>query len=97
LQQPQSERGQIASTISTQIVGLHARAYGRGPTKARTFLTPFYALCLMEDVFTTAERTLVAHGRASNVRDSRLIFQDTMRDEVVAIVEEAPAARCAPS
>jgi uncharacterized protein YbcI len=89
LRQPQSERGQIASAISTRIVSLHAKAYGRGPTKARTFLTPFYALCLMEDVFTTAERTLIAHGKPGNVRDTRLAFQETMRDEFVAIVEEA--------
>ena len=86
--QPSSDRGQVASAISSRLVSLHAKAYGRGPTKARTFLTPFYAMTIMEDVFTTAERTLINHGRAEHVRDTRTAFQDTMSDAFVAVVEE---------
>jgi uncharacterized protein YbcI len=89
VRQPDTEHGQITSTISANIVRLHARAYGRGPTKARTFLTPFYAMCVMEDVFTTAERTLIEHGRALDVRDTRMAFQDAMRPQFEQIVEEA--------
>jgi hypothetical protein len=32
------ERGELVAQISREVVQLHARLYGRGPTKARTFL-----------------------------------------------------------
>lgn len=89
MRQPDTEHGKVTSTISANLVSLHARAYGRGPTKARTFLTPTYAMCVMEDVFTTAERTLIDHGRALDVRETRMAFQDAMRPEFTRIVEEA--------
>src|SRR4051812_22159454 len=60
---PVSDRGQIASQISREIVRLHARLYGRGPTKARTYLQPDYAMCVLEDIFTVGEKTLAESGK----------------------------------
>jgi uncharacterized protein YbcI len=77
----------MASAISDGIVRLHAQFYGRGPTKARTFLRDEYALTLLEDVFTTAERTLIRSGRGNHVQSTRLAFQDLMREEFVGVVE----------
>ena len=53
-----AETGAIASQISRDIVRLHANLYGRGPTKAKTYLTDEYAMCILEEVFTPAEKTL---------------------------------------
>jgi uncharacterized protein YbcI len=79
----------MAAAISDGIVRLHAQYYGRGPTKARTFLWDDHAICVLEDVFTTAERTLIRSGRSSHVSSTRLAFQDLMRTEFTGIVEEA--------
>jgi uncharacterized protein YbcI len=70
-------------------VRLHAQFYGRGPTKARTFLRDDHALVVLEDVFTTAERTLIRSGRGSHVQSTRVAFQELMRDEFVELVERA--------
>ena len=82
-----SQRGPMAAGISDSIVRLHTQFYGRGPTKARTFLSEEYALCVLEDILTTAERTLIRSGRGSHVQTTRLAFQELMRDEFVGVVE----------
>ena len=83
-----SDLGQVSSQISREIVQLHARLYGRGPTRAKTYLTRDYALSILEEIFTPAERTLIASGKGELVQATRTAFQDAVRDEFVTIVEE---------
>jgi uncharacterized protein YbcI len=80
-------RGALVSQLSREIVQLHARLYGRGPTKARSYLQNDFALCILEEIFTTAERTLISAGAADHVSDTRKKFQEAVRDEFVEIVE----------
>ena len=61
--------------------------FGRGPTKARSYLQRDFALCVLQDVFTQAERTLIDTGSAEHVRDTRVKFQDALRDEFISIAE----------
>jgi uncharacterized protein YbcI len=68
-------------------VQLHARLYGRGPTKARSYLHGDYAVCILEEVFTTAERTLIVAGSGDHVSDTRKKFQDAVREEFISVVE----------
>jgi uncharacterized protein YbcI len=68
-------------------VQLHARLYGRGPTKARSYLHGDYAVCILEEVFTTAERTLIVAGSGDHVSDTRKKFQDAVKDEFIGVVE----------
>jgi uncharacterized protein YbcI len=83
------ERGAIAAQISREIVQLHANHYGRGPTKAKTHVNDTYVLCLLEDVFTPAERTLVDAGKAEQVHATRAAFQEAVSEEFTTIVERA--------
>jgi uncharacterized protein YbcI len=89
----QLDRGAISSQISREIVRLHARLYGRGPTKAKTYIHDDYVLCLLEDVFTPAERTLVGAGKSEQVHATRIAFQDAVRAEFVTLVEEVVGRR----
>jgi uncharacterized protein YbcI len=82
-----AERGALVSRLSREIVQLHARLYGRGPTKARSYLHSDYAVCILEEIFTTAERTLIEAGSAEHVRDTRKKFQDAVEQQFVEIVE----------
>jgi uncharacterized protein YbcI len=91
--QPTSERGALASQISREIVQLHARMYGRGPTRAKTYVNDEYVLCLLEDVFTTAERTLVDAGNTEQVAATRRAFQEAVAEEFVQIVEASTGQR----
>jgi uncharacterized protein YbcI len=85
----QTERGQTSARISREIVQLHARLYGRGPTKARTFVERDYVLCILEEVFTVAERTLIRAGNGEQVMQTRSAFQEAMQAEFMTLVEDA--------
>jgi uncharacterized protein YbcI len=66
----------LVATISRDIVRVHAQFYGRGPTRAKTIWRDEIVVCVLEDVFTKAERLLVDHGRFEEVRRHRMAFQD---------------------
>jgi uncharacterized protein YbcI len=82
-----TDRGSARSAIANAIVRLHAEHFGRGPTRARAHINEDFVLVVLEDVFTTAERTLVAAGRADQVRATRDAFAEVMRDRFCAAVE----------
>jgi uncharacterized protein YbcI len=90
---PTTDRGSARSAIANAIVRLHAEHFGRGPTRARAHVAEDFVLVVLEDVFTTAERTLVAAGRGEEVRRSRDAFNDVLRERFVSAVEGATGRR----
>jgi uncharacterized protein YbcI len=80
-------KGALVSQLSREIVQLHVRLYGRGPTKARSYLQSDYAVCILEEIFTTAERTLIDAGSSDHVHATRRKFQDAVADQFIGIVE----------
>lgn len=80
--------GALRSQLANAVVRLHAEHYGRGPTRARAYLGEDHVMVVLEDVFTTAERTLVAAGAGERVREMRLSYSDATRATFVRVVEE---------
>ena len=76
------------AAISNAVVRIHARSYGRGPTKARTVMGEDYAMCILENIYTPAERTLIDAGKGPQVSGMRATFQEVARDDFVSAVEE---------
>lgn len=95
-QQGAQERGsdgrQLLS-ISNELVSLHARFYGRGPTKVRTLMIEDIVISRLADPFTTAERTLLRMGRKDEVRNMRAAFQTEMQAQFTDVVERAIGRR----
>jgi uncharacterized protein YbcI len=85
--EPSQERGAVVSQLSREIVQLHARMYGRGPVKARSYLQRDFALCVLEEIFTTAERTLIDSGNGDHVQETRNKFQDAVSPQFVELAE----------
>jgi uncharacterized protein YbcI len=79
--------------ISNGIVRLMSEHYGRGPTKAKTYVVDRYVLCVLEDLFTKAEATMIANGHAELVREMRLTFQSDLSDQFKAGVARALGRR----
>jgi uncharacterized protein YbcI len=75
--------------ISRRLVSLHKEFYGKGPVKAKTFLVNDTVMCTLEGGFTVVERTMIDVGRKQAVHDMRTTFQDVMREQFTAVVEEA--------
>ena len=75
--------------ISNEIVHLHSEYYGRGPSKAKTYIQDDLVVVVLEETFTPAERTLIERGEGDGIHDIRRRFQQVMQDQFKAIVEEA--------
>ncbi len=83
-----SESGKsINAQISNAMVGLKKEYYGRGPTKAKTYINDNYVFCVLEGGLTRNEETLIAHGEHTLVRSYRLRFQEVMRDSTIDAIE----------
>lgn len=61
---------------------------GRGPTQARAHINRDSITVLLHDTLTKGERRMVAGGHSRIVLDTRVVFQEMMRDELVASVED---------
>jgi uncharacterized protein YbcI len=85
--------GPMLAEVTNAIVRLHRRHYGKGPTRSKSYLLDDVVICVSRDVLTTVERTLVEAGEHAKVRDTRLAFEDAMRDRFVAEVERIVGRR----
>jgi uncharacterized protein YbcI len=79
----------MLAQISTGLVRLHSRYYGKGPTKAKTHVVNDTVVSILQGGFTTVERTLLDTGEAESVLQVRSSFQHAMEDEFRRVVEEA--------
>jgi uncharacterized protein YbcI len=77
----------VLAEVTNAVVQLHRSHYGKGPTRSKSYLLDDVLVCVMRDVFTTVERTLVEAGEHAKVRETRLAFQDAMGDRFTKEVE----------
>lgn len=77
----------LSAAISNAVVGLLHDYTGRGPTRVRTTIGNDTIVVTLRDSLTKAERTLAGRGQAVEVLAMRRAFQDTMRADLVAVVE----------
>ena len=82
-------RGEMLAQISTNLVQLHSRYYGKGPTKAKTHWVNDTIVCILRGGFTTVERTLLESGETEPVLEMRRSFQRAMENEFRDVVEAA--------
>jgi uncharacterized protein YbcI len=84
-------RGRLAAAISTGVVHVFFEHTGRGPTKARTTIDGETVVVILQDGMTKAERSLVEAGKQAEVLELRRSFQETMRPDLIAVVERLTA------
>ena len=75
--------------LSNAMVALHREHFGRGPGASRAFLVDGLAICVMSDVYTRVERTLIEAGRLDHVQQTRLLHHKTLEETYVATAEAA--------
>jgi uncharacterized protein YbcI len=81
--------GEMRAAISKEIVRLQAEYYGKGPTKAKTYIVEDVVLVVLEESFTRAEKTLAARGEREAIQQIRRRFQQHMSDNFTSVVEQA--------
>jgi uncharacterized protein YbcI len=85
----QRVRGESLAAISTGLVQLHTRFYGKGPTKAKTHMADDMVVAVLWNGFTTVEETLIREGQGDAVERFRRTFQAAMETQFRTVVENA--------
>ena len=81
------EGGPLHAAISEAVVRLMAQNTGRGPTKARTTIDGDLIVVVLQNTLTPGERFLADDDRGEQVLDMRRAYQDAMRTDCIAAVE----------
>jgi uncharacterized protein YbcI len=85
----QRSLGEMRAFISNEIVRLQAEYYGKGPTRAKTYIVEDLVVVVLEESFTRAEKTLVERGEREAIEHIRRRFQQQMADSFKGVVEQA--------
>jgi uncharacterized protein YbcI len=84
-----TQRVGALAEITRGLADLHTEYYGKGPTKARSYMLDETVVCFLEDGFTTVERTLIAGGDSAAVHEIRRSFQRAMEEPFRNVVTKA--------
>jgi uncharacterized protein YbcI len=84
-----SSLGEMRATISNAIVRLQAEYYGKGPTRAKTYIVDDLVVVVLEESFTRAEKTLAERGERDAIEHIRRRFQQQMAEDFTSVVEQA--------
>ena len=79
--------GELNAAVTSALVGIHGRYLGRGPKTASTFHYGNVLVTLMNEVLTSAEKSVALNGQLDAVSHMRHLFQQTMEDDFREAVE----------
>ena len=85
----QKPLGEMRAAIANEIVRLQAEYYGKGPTRAKTYIVEDLVVVVLEETFTRAEKTLAERGEREAIQHIRRRFQQQMAESFTSIVEQA--------
>jgi uncharacterized protein YbcI len=88
----ETEAGVLAG-ITRDLVRLHHDYYGKGPTKARSYMVNDTLISILEGGFTSVEATLIAEGKSDAVHNMRRSFQMAMEERFRSVVENGTGRR----
>jgi uncharacterized protein YbcI len=83
----------VRRAISAEIVALYASVYGHDRTTATTYINDNVVLCVLENILTEDEDTLIGAGSSGAVIDARVAFQTDTEDEFTEAVERLTGRR----
>lgn len=72
---------------------LHHEHFGRGPAEAHAYIGDTILVCVLTDIYTRFERTLLDLGRREIVREARLAYQRAVEADYAEIVERITGRR----
>jgi uncharacterized protein YbcI len=86
----------VLEAVNAAMVALHERYHGRKPVTARTQLLGDDMLaCLLGDVYTDVEKTMIELQREALVRETRSAFQRATERRFIGDVERLTGRRVA--
>ena len=86
----------VLEAVTEAMVALHERYHGRKPATARTMMMGDDMLaCLLGDVYTDVEKTMIELQRQALVHDTRSTFQQAMEHRFIAVVQRLTGRKVA--
>ena len=87
--EPEAEQdgGELLSRISNEMVRAQKEFFGKGPTKAKSYVLDDMLIIVMRGGMTTAEKTMLEFGRADQVREFRQLFENEMTERLTEKME----------
>jgi len=86
----------VLEAVNEAMVALHERYHGRRPASARTQMMGDDMLaCLLGDVYTDVEKTMIELQRQALVHETRSAFQQAMEQRFIGAVERLTGRRVA--
>jgi uncharacterized protein YbcI len=81
--------GHLLAAISERLVAIQREYYGRGPTRAKTYILDDMVMCVMRSTgYTPLEQTIIDSGDPDRVVAMREDFQRVMSGRFRGAVEE---------
>ena len=75
----------VLEAVTQAMVALHERYYGRKPASSRTMMMGDDMLaCMLGDVYTDVEKTMIELQRKAQVHETRSAFQQAMEHRFIA-------------
>jgi uncharacterized protein YbcI len=82
------------AALSNEMVRIYKEQFGRGPTKVRShYAGPDTLVCLLENTFTPAEKSLQGMGEHQRLREMRLFFQYASAGDFTEAVKNTTGRR----
>ena len=79
--------------LTRGIIALYKEYTGRGPTSGRAYIGDDIVTVVLQDSLLKAEQSLVRADKIMTVRQIRQDFQETMKQEIISLVERPSTAR----
>src|SRR5919202_1076049 len=87
------EGGGLLLRISNEMVRAQKEFFGKGPTKAKSYMLDDMLIIVMRGGMTTAEKTMLDFGKEDQVREFRQLFENEMTERLTSKMEEITGRR----
>ncbi|HEV2724244.1 MAG TPA: DUF2294 domain-containing protein [Thermoleophilaceae bacterium] len=86
--QEEEDGGALLARISNEMVRAQKEFFGKGPTKAKSYMLDDMLIIVMRGGMTTAEKTMLDFGHPDQVRQFRQLFENSMTERLTGKMEE---------
>jgi uncharacterized protein YbcI len=92
-----SRTAEPSRRISNQISRIQATYYGKGPLRAKTYIIDNLVVCVLEETFTRAEKTLIDRGDREAIQEFAGTSRTPCARRVIRVVEQVTGGVSGPS
>ena len=93
--EPEDHGQPLLARISNEMVRAQKQFFGKGPTKAKSYMLDDFLLIVMRGGLTTAEKTMLEFGQPDQVRQFRQLFENEMTERLTDMIERLTGRKVA--